>query len=79
MTASLISCIFKDMGQRNMWNEKVGGAIKESGDKWGVRKRVDPISEDLLNMMFVMVLNPNYIVAWTTNENVFKFSNTCGG
>jgi len=57
----------------------VGGAIKESGDKWGVRKKVDPISKDLLNMTHVVVLGLDYIVAWTTNEDVFNFSSTCGG
>jgi hypothetical protein len=67
------------MGQRNMWNEKVCGAIKKSGDKWGVRKRVDPISKDLLNMTYVMVLGHDYVIAWTTNEDVFNFSSTCDG
>jgi hypothetical protein len=26
-----------------------------------------------------MVLGFDYIVAWTTNEDVFNFSSTCGG
>ncbi len=62
-----------------MQNEKVGGAIKESGDKWRVRKKVDPISKDLLKMTYVVVLGLDYIVGWTTNEDVFNFSSTCGG
>jgi hypothetical protein len=50
------------MGQRNIWNEKVGGAIKESRDKWGVRKRVDCTGRDLLNM-YDVVSGPDCIVA----------------
>jgi hypothetical protein len=66
------------MGQRNIWNEKVGGAIKESRDKWGVRKRVDCTGRDLLKM-YVLVSGPDCIVAWITNEDVFHFSSTGGG
>jgi len=66
------------MGQRNIWNEKVGGAIKESRDKWGVRKRVDCTGRDLLNM-YVVVSSSDCIVAWITNEDVFHFSSTGGG
>jgi hypothetical protein len=66
-----MSCIFKTK-EHVEWKNR--GAIKESGDKWGVRKRVDPISKDLLNMTYVVVLGHDYIVAWTTNEDVFNMS-----
>jgi hypothetical protein len=58
------------MGQRNIWNEKVGGAIKESRDKWGVRKRVDCTGRDLLNM-YVVVSGPDCIVPWITMKMSF--------